>query len=737
MPHVVESEFVRVILLGAAAWPSWPSLDNDVFERSYLMVKKYVEEAMGVPAENVLDLFGSADSPNALVQQVQEFLRRPAPTAPPTGVLIYYVGHGDRLASTGDFAVFTAVADSDSRDSSAFRLAYLVEATRESGRELPLFLVLDACFSASAAEAFQQPVGSAGVAVFASASSGDYSRAGPDEPATPFTKALIDVLARGEPESGRHLSLRDARDMVEDELTASSVDRVRPELHSPYQRRGDVSEIGLFPNPAYGYRPPPARGPERMWCAVVSQADGRRVPEGVFADAIVGFKDLYRGRITHETGWLLRKDPVLVAASTVFDSPRGLQEAVAQVCQADLAFFDITGLEPAVMVLLGIRAVIRRGVTICFTSEAPRELATAPPFLLRDINVVSCAAGQIPEDALGKRALAGIQEFLRSPYRYADLPGFDGIRQLPPTVVSRTVIPYFEKVLVLCSFSSEYDERNWRELPRRMAAAVTQKMTGEETAGDDAHNVRIERTLDMGSPRVVSANLLEAIRLTDLCLCDLTGWRPNVLFELGLRLAANPLDPVCIIDTAAADEEGEVAAQRRGLLSIFNVLAYEPSKRKAYYDIVDRHLAMKGSLHEPLSRTWAGTGLPVGGVHRVAWQYADARNEPTAIDVVDLLHTSAMELRTNKSRASTPFIFPAGHAFTEAARRNAQERLIAAWLYLQHRGKNTSREAANESDLILQIGYELIELLADSADEDDRAMAAQVYADIKALVERA
>ena len=35
------------------------------------------------------------------------------------------------------------------------------------------------------------------------------------------------------------------------------------------------------------------------------------------------------------------------------------------VAECDLAVFDLTGFEPAVMLLLGVRAVVRRGVTIC------------------------------------------------------------------------------------------------------------------------------------------------------------------------------------------------------------------------------------------------------------------------------------------------------------------------------------------------------------------------------------
>jgi hypothetical protein len=35
-----------------------------------------------------------------------------------------------------------------------------------------------------------------------------------------------------------------------------------------------------------------------------------------------------------------------------------------------------------------------------------------------------------------------------------------------------------------------------------------------------------------------------AIQKSELCLVDWTGWRPNVFFELGVRIAVNEIDPV-------------------------------------------------------------------------------------------------------------------------------------------------------------------------------------------------
>jgi hypothetical protein len=51
-------------------------------------------------------------------------------------------------------------------------------------------------------------------------------------------------------------------------------------------------------------------------------------------------------------------------------------DCLRAVCRADIAIFDVTGggttgIEPGVMLLLGVRAVARRGVSICSVDHDP------------------------------------------------------------------------------------------------------------------------------------------------------------------------------------------------------------------------------------------------------------------------------------------------------------------------------------------------------------------------------
>jgi len=49
----------------------------------------------------------------------------------------------------------------------------------------------------------------------------------------------------------------------------------------------------------------------------------------------------------------------------IFSSNASLEQAVLAVVRADLAFFDVSRFEPGVMFLIGVRAAVRRGVTVC------------------------------------------------------------------------------------------------------------------------------------------------------------------------------------------------------------------------------------------------------------------------------------------------------------------------------------------------------------------------------------
>jgi Caspase domain len=750
MPPDSTSPRIAAIVLGASNWPEWPELDNEAFEHSHAGFAQYLREVLKLDESRVLDLFNSRESPGELVRQMQDFLKQPGIMA--SDVVVYYVGHGDVIPGTDDFALLTACASKDHPDSSGFHASFLFEATRQANARTRAHLIVDACFSAAATAAFGKPMSSSGVAVLASASSADKSYAPNRSQATKFTTALLSVLRRGEPEGLRTLSLSSLRDLVEDELQALDVeDFTRPELHSPHQRKGNAATVGIFPNLAYGYTRVSRTGIEQSWCAVVSTADASVGRGGEFRDSVDIFIDRFRLRIERDTGWRLTPRPTIIEADAVFESARKFQESTAAVCGADLAFFDLTHFEPAVCVLLGIRAVIRRGVTICSTSRGSRGKSPyAAPFLLRDVNVVehgstpgaSTRPDERAEVVFGRRALTGIRQLLRTPRTYSDLPAFDAMRQPGEDDDGKTIRPFFESVLVLCPFSDSYSSRNWEEVSRRLPGAILQRLTPDDDGRADPPDPAVERTLDMGSPQVVSTNLFRAMRLNDLCICDLTEWRPNVLFELGLRLAANPLHPLCIIDATAATTDDETERglpslrQTRDLESVFEFLHYEPRQLQSYYRMVDRHIQMRDAFRARRARTWSSDALPVGGVYRIAWQYADRTHEPNGVSVLDYLVEPTRALQ-QKSRGSSPFVFPVAHELSTLAQAGATERLVAAWLYAKHRLANSGFDGL-PGDLLEQlteIGYQLSERLIESDNPLDLELSDQIADDLDRLKE--
>ena len=159
-----------------------------------------------------------------------------------------------------------------------------------------------------------------------------------------------------------------------------------------------------------------------------------------------------------------------------------------------------------------------------------------PPFLLRDVSVIRYDPGsQRPEAKFGDRTVEGIRELKDASRSYSDLPAFDLLRRTHRDPDGNTIRPYYESVLVLCAFSQEYEHQNWDWLEDRLKTAIKAQVADEGLVIN--RNPTVARTLDMGSTQMVSANLFRAMRMNDLCICDLTEWRPNVLFELGLRRA--------------------------------------------------------------------------------------------------------------------------------------------------------------------------------------------------------
>ena len=135
--------------------------------------------------------------------------------------------------------------------------------------------------------------------------------------------------------------------------------------------------------------------------------------------------------------------------------------------------------------------------------------------------------------------------------------------------------------------------------------------------------------------------------MTDFCLVDLTSARPNVLFELGVRLAASRLHPVVIVDPdyPVGDTEASwlkgVDDQLRMLRRLLLPVQYTPTLLAAFTQMVQRHVEFRRLVRTPKDSRADSLlgGLPLAGVYDTAWGYAVDRDEAVTMPVEDHLRS--------------------------------------------------------------------------------------------------
>lgn len=212
---------------------------------------------------------------------------------------------------------------------------------------------------------------------------------------------------------------------------------------------------------------------------------------------------------------------------------RRLAPTIRSLCEAPVAIFDGTTPLAALMLLLGMRAVVRRGVTVVVhVGELDVEAWQRMPFSLRELGVVEVAdrhGRKTCEVPLRDAMVEGLKLYARRPFTYSDLPGFAAIRGLGGSVEDYAPRTKSEQVLVLCSFHEDYGKNCWPQVQRAIGKSWPD--------GSDEGPAR--RVVDLESPALVNTRLFSAIRRNEECIVDLSFDSKNVYFELGARLVAN------------------------------------------------------------------------------------------------------------------------------------------------------------------------------------------------------
>ncbi len=262
-----------VIFLGAHEWPQWPELGSSkAFSRSALGLRRYLldDAGFGLPEVHLLDLFDTEKGPNDIDIEISDFLEKRVKQGGESGLpvenlLVFYIGHGGFVDSNKEFFLAVRATREKNPGLSGIGIRFLAKTIKESARRLRQFIVLDCCFAASASSFFQsagkdvvkkqtldafEETPKRGAALLCSSAAGLPSVIPEGAERTMFTGALLHVLENGGPDHGERLSLGEVHQLATTRLIEKHGDEaVRPEIHCPYQREGDLARIPLFPNP--------------------------------------------------------------------------------------------------------------------------------------------------------------------------------------------------------------------------------------------------------------------------------------------------------------------------------------------------------------------------------------------------------------------------------------------------------------------------------------------------------
>jgi len=400
-----------------------------------------------------------------------------------------------------------------------------------------------------------------------------------------------------------------------------------------------------------------------------------------------------RCRVRFERSEVFRLEPHFIPIEKPFSTPTDWADAITSLCRAKIVFVDITNYTPASMILLGIRAVVRRGVTITFTGSAD-EL----PWNIREIKPILLSKGALGYEIAETIALAMEDAWRRIGIYalYADLPVYHAIRSLP-TGEYRALSPA-ELVLVLCSFSQRHQTELWPHLKEQLcflsAEIADYKLDGRPN---------VVRTVDMHALTLVGTALYDAIRRSSLCIIDWTDWRPSVFFEFGVRLASSRIAPICVIEKNELPPAKSCGLE--ALRQLFDPIHYDVSTISTlskqigdqYRDDQRRDSLSDGEFGRA---TAPGNGQTYRAVvEALDCEHAEPPFRPPHVE----LCASARNLLGDPQSRHHPLLYIENTEIWERARAAARERLAAAWFYLA--GRYTDEELRSNKDLQEQLEY--------------------------------
>jgi hypothetical protein len=414
--------------------------------------------------------------------------------------------------------------------------------------------------------------------------------------------------------------------------------------------------------------------PEAPFCLVVTREGGSsELPPNV-----AGVLDGFIERDPTLAG--MHPYPIELRTLDALASVENWAASVQALARAEVVVADVTGFQPGLMLLLGIRSVLRRGVTISVTAAPLASHTSSTPFNVQETKVLYYGGGSFYHDL--HRAMAEGIANLQKDGNYLDLPSYHAVRAPRP---DSWADEDSDSVLVLCPFHEPYSQLYEQKLEPIIRGSTQDKSPA--------------RMLDLRSPRLVGQSLYEQIRWATYCLVDWTGWRANVSFELGVRLASSEHDPLIVVQDPP---DGQLAVD-------------ELEQHRLLRDLLGPHPYDPGTPHENMPKTvkaWSRPdrvpGSPVnngalapGVTFSVAQRHFDWRQE-AMLERPDREQRRAAERMLGIDPERHPerlILYSADSDFDLELTAAVREKWIAAWLYLDHDtdgGQNCSEEARAE-----------------------------------------
>ncbi len=397
----------------------------------------------------------------------------------------------------------------------------------------------------------------------------------------------------------------------------------------------------------------------------------------------------------------------------ILSSPSDFLRFIKLICVAPIAIIDVTGFQPGIMLLLGIRAVAKKGITITTTFQviSSKNLSELP-FNIQEIKLISLdersdsiLTSLPPKDKIIIAIKEGSIQIKKNP-NYLDLPTYFAVRN---PIVSD--IPSIKnKVLFLCSFNESYNEKL--------------KFVYNKLVNYIGPSKNLVRMLDIISPQLVGQSLYEHIRWTDKCVVDWSLWRPNVFYELGVRIASSDLGPINLLEKKELEEglKTEYKAQKKLLLNLFDPFIYSVSDEERYFpEGVKNFVKFLNGDHDAIPPQFKLTKLYHNQVYFVVEEFFDWAQEKLTIPI-HVLTRMQIERDVGKdieTEGKLNILFSANFEFKRKIQNHIKEKWLSAWFYFRHRtAYHEFEQDKDKRKELIELGENVLEFL--DPDRDSR-----------------